>query len=569
MSSTSKPPRSRKVLLALMPFWDPFIPPLGISCLHGFLARQGIPVKKVDANIEKAFTDIYDRYFDTLKQNIPGDRRSNFYNIGKDVLRNHMMAHIYHTDQTGYQRLVKTLVLKTFFCDIADKEVKQLIHLLEIFYSGLESYLLGLVEKEKPDIVGLSVFKGSLPASLFAFKTVKENYPHIRTVMGGGIYADQLAPGSPDWDLFLEKTPFIDAFLIGEGELLFLKYLQDELPGNKKIFTLEDINGETLDISSGDVDIPDFSGFDLQYYPALAAYTSRSCPFLCKFCSETVRWGKYRKKSAQQVTAELTQLYEKHGYQSFLLSDSLLNPIITELANELYHSQVSFYWDGYLRVDQEVCDEQKTLGWRRGGFYRARLGVESGSQRVLDLMNKKITPRQIKAAIKNLAHAGIKTTTYWIIGYPGETEEDFQQTMKLVEELKNDIYEAEFNAFWYYASGQVNSDKWAGKSVFLYPETAVDMLVLPTRILDLYPGREETYRRLKRIYEHSCNLGIPNPYSLYDIFKADERWEKLHKNAVPSLLKFKEKGEPINECKFVKEFFSAQETQTLEGDWNF
>ena len=268
------------------------------------------------------------------------------------------------------------------------------------------------------------------------------------------------------------------------------------------------------------------------------------------------------------MVAELTRLYEKHGYQSFLLSDSLLNPIITELADELYHSEVSFYWDGYLRVDQEVCDEQKTLGWRKGGFYRARLGVESGSQRVLDLMNKKITPRQIKAAIKNLAHAGIKTTTYWIIGYPGETEEDFQQTMKLVEELKNDIYEAEFNAFWYYASGQVNSDNWAGKSVFLYPGTAVDMLVLPTRILDLYPGREETYRRLKRIYEHSCNLGIPNPYSLYDIFKADERWEKLHKNAVPSLLKLKEKGETINECKFVKEFFAAQETHTLEGDWN-
>ena len=542
MNSTSKPHRSRKVLLALMPFWDPFIPPQGISCLHGFLSRHGILVKKVDANIEKAFTDIYDRYFDTLKQTIPGDKQSNFYNIGKDVLRNHMMAHIYRNDETGYRQLVKTLVFKTFFCDIADEEVKQLNHLLEIFYRGLESYFLGLVEKEKPDIVGLSVFKGSLPASLFAFKTVKENYPHIRTVMGGGIFADQLAPGSPDWELFLEKTPFIDAFLIGEGELLFLKYLQDELPGNKKIFTLEDINGETLDISSGDVDIPDFSGFDLQYYPALAAYTSRSCPFLCKFCSETLRWGKYRKKSTQQVVAELTRLYEKHGYQSFLLSDSLLNPIITELADELYHSEVS--------------------------FYRARLGVESGSQRVLDLMNKKITPRQIKAAIKNLAHAGIKTTTYWIIGYPGETEEDFQQTMKLVEELKNDIYEAEFNAFWYYASGQVNSDNWAGKSVFLYPGTAVDMLVLPTRILDLYPGREETYRRLKRIYEHSCNLGIPNPYSLYDIFKADERWEKLHKNAVPSLLKLKEKGETINECKFVKEFFAAQETHTLEGDWN-
>ena len=173
-------------------------------------------------------------------------------------------------------------------------------------YTGLRRTPEEIIDrdlKEKPDVLGISVFKGSLPASLFAFKLAKEHNPRLTTVMGGGVFADQLAPGSPDWDLFLEKNPFIDKIIIGEGELLFLKLLRNELPGAQKIFTLGDINGEILNISS--LEIPDFSGFDLNYYPALAAYTSRSCPFQCNFCSETVRWGKYRKKDAEQVVSEI------------------------------------------------------------------------------------------------------------------------------------------------------------------------------------------------------------------------------------------------------------------------
>jgi hypothetical protein len=562
-----KPPVGEKILLVLLPFWDPLIPPMGISCLHSFLKKHGFNVKKVDANVEELFTGIHDRYCETLKQYIPENRRSNFYNIGKEVLRNHMIAHINHSDERAYIDLVKLLVFKTFFCKIDDNQVSRLSKLLDEFYAHLKVIFLKLLEEEKPDVLGISVFKGTFPSSLYAFKLTKENYPQIKTVMGGGIFADQLEPGCPDWEMFLEKTPFIDKFIIGEGELLFLKYLRGELPESQRIYTLNDIDGKTLDISSAG--IPDFSGFDLQYYPSLSAYTSRSCPFQCNFCSETVRWGRYRKKSATQVAAELMELYKMYGYRLFLMSDSLLNPTINALADELLNANVSLYWDGYLRVDKHTCDPQTTLQWRRGGFYRARLGVESGSPRLLELMNKKVTTEQIKKAVQNLGNVGIKTTTYWIIGYPGETEEDFQQTLDLIEELKNDIYEAEFNTFRYYVTGQVNSDHWTGKSILLYPETAVDMLLLPTRILDIPPSRKETYDRLNRVCEHCSQLQIPNPYSLQDIYKADKRWETLHKNAVPSLLKLKDTYNVIDECKHVKNLFTAKDTQKVEGDWGF
>ncbi|MGD2085227.1 MAG: radical SAM protein [Candidatus Aminicenantes bacterium] len=562
-----KTTRGRSVLLALLPFWDPLIPPMGISCLHGFLEKQGFHVTKADANIEKPFTEIQHRYFELLKQYIPEELRSNFYNIGKEILRNHMMAHTRYEDKQEYLQLVKLLVLKNFFFEIDNNRAARLSQILDKFYAQLKKYWLGLLQEVQPEVVGISIFSGTLPASLYAFKLTKEYNPGIRTVMGGGIFADQLAQGSPDLELLVEKSPFIDCFIIGEGELLLLKYLQDELTPGKRVYTLEDINGITPEISS--LGLPDFSGLDVQYYASLASYSSRSCPIQCSFCSETVQWGKYRRKSARLVAKELAALQHQYGSHLFVMSDSLLNPVISPLAREISRARLSLYWDGYLRIDKYVCDPQNTLEWRKGGFYRARLGVESGSQSVLDAMNKKITPARIKQAIKNLAQAGIKTTTYWIIGYPGETEADFQQTMALIEELKNDIYEAEFNTFRYYTNGQVNSPQWAGKSKRLYPEAFDHLLLFPPRVADMAPSREETYQRLNRVHQHCCRLRIPNPYSLHDIYLADERWEKLHPNAVPSLLKLKDSDILNNETRQVENFFPAQDTQKVEGDWGF
>jgi radical SAM superfamily enzyme YgiQ (UPF0313 family) len=557
----------KKILLAVLPFWDPLIPPMGISCLKSFLEKHGCCVKIVDANIEKELKEIYDQYFEVLKKFIPPDKRSNFYNIGKDVLRNHMMAHLHYEDEEDYIRLVKTVVYQTFFCNIDKPQVLEFNRVLALFFTRLSHYFLRLLNKEKPDVVGISVFKGTLPASLFAFRLTKKHFPETRTVMGGGIFADQLAPGSPDWELFLERTPYIDKIFIGEGELLFLTYLRGELPESQKVFTLKDINGEIPDISSAP--IPDFSDFQLQYYPYLASYTSRGCPFQCTFCSETVRWRKYRKKSPQQVVEELITLYKTHGSQLFLMSDSLLNPVITDLSREIKNSGISVYWDGYLRVDKHTCDPEMTHLWRQGGFYRARLGVESGSANILNAMEKKVSPGQIRETVKNLAAAGIKTTTYWVIGYPGETELDFRQTLELVEELKNDIYEAEFNAFWYFESGQVKSGQWSKRSTLLYPGSARDMLILQTRILDYAPSREETYSRMRRFLLHCEKLGIPNPYFLHDILKADERWKKLHKNAVPPVLEFKDKDVYIDECKQVKRFHLAENKLQDSLDFSF
>lgn len=546
-------PAEQTILLALLPFWTPSIPPLGISCLKSHLSKHGFHVVTRDANMVPAFREIYDMYFKTVEAFVPKYKRGNFFNIGMEVMRNHLMAHLHREDEDAYVKLVKNIFFQTFYSHINSLQVKKLNHILDQFYSRLDNYISELLLEVKPTVFGLSVFSGTLPASMFAFKLTKEKYPHIRTVMGGGTFSMELHQGAPNFAYFLEKAPYIDKVFIGEGENLFLSYLQGKLPEDQRVYTLKDISNGNIDVQS--VEVPDFKDFDLQAYPQLGAWSSRSCPFQCSFCSETVHWGKYRKKTPRQIVKELKALYNSYGNQVFMMGDSLLNIVVDGIASEFMNEDVALYWDGYLRADPPVCDVENAFRWRRGGLYRARLGVESGSQKILDAMHKKITVEQIIASVKALATAGVKTTTYWVVGHPGETAEDFQQTLDILTELKDYLWEAECNPFNYYLSGQVDSDLWMSefKRITLYPEEAKNMLITQTWVMeDCMPSREETYERVSKFVSHCEKLGIPNPYFEYEIYKADLRWKKLQKNAVPPLVEFKNGKNYIDECKHLR-----------------
>jgi radical SAM superfamily enzyme YgiQ (UPF0313 family) len=181
-------------------------------------------------------------------------------------------------------------------------------------------------------------------------------------------------------------------------------------------------------------------------------------------------------------------------------------------------------------------------------------------------MRKGITVEQIRGAVTGFALAGIKTTTYWVIGHPGETEEDFQMTLDLVEELKNSIYQAECNPFLYHYAGQNSTDEWKDKRKRLYPEKAKDMLIFDYWTLDTEPLREKANQRMHRFVNHCNKLGIPNPYSLKESFDADRRWKKLQKFAVPPMDEFNVEGASIHDN--LNERVFAENINRYDGDFN-
>jgi radical SAM superfamily enzyme YgiQ (UPF0313 family)/CDGSH-type Zn-finger protein len=561
-------PLPNKILLIMLPYWDPLIPPQGISHLKHFLQHHGYIVKTDDINTKKEFKLIYNNYFDVIRKYVPAAKQGNLFNIGQDVMRNHMIAHIHYKNETDYSELVKEIIYQTFFTRFNHQQAIELKKVLDEFYQLLQDYMLHLLISEKPGVLGLTVLRDTIGPAIFAFKLTKEKYPFIKTVMGGSVFSDHLLPGTPNFEYFLEQTPFIDKIIIGEGQNLFLKLLKGELPEEQRVFTIRDIGGETLGPSP--LNFPDMTDFNVsEEYPYIAAQVSFSCPYQCSFCNVKPYFGKYREKEPAQAFQEMKALYQKYGVQLFFMNDALLNRVATGLSEEMIDSDLAFYWDGYLRVDETVCDPEITLQWRRGGFYRARLGIESGSQRVLDMIHKGITTDQIKRTLISLAAAGIKTTAYWVIGHPGETDEDFLQTLLLLEETKDYIYEAECNSFIFGFAGQGDSETWKHKRKLLFPGNAKEMLIVQSWILDDLPSREETYERMNRFVQLCSKLGIPNPYSILDIHKADLRWKKLHRNAVPCLVDFKGTGAYIDECKSVKQLLLIQEKIEDQGDFGF
>ena len=108
----------KNVLLGILPYWDPLIPPSGIATLKGHLNAQGFNnIKTIDLIVEKKFQDLYNLYFSTLEKCVPKNSRGNFYNMGHNILQDHMMAHINKKDNRTYYDLIR-LMVKEEFCQV-------------------------------------------------------------------------------------------------------------------------------------------------------------------------------------------------------------------------------------------------------------------------------------------------------------------------------------------------------------------------------------------------------------------------------------------------------------------
>ncbi|MDX6694353.1 MAG: hypothetical protein QOF02_1956 [Blastocatellia bacterium] len=519
--TVKKSPQAGGIMLFKPPYFTPWTPPLGISILKSFLQPHGYSVKCFDFNTDPELWGMHHKYFGIV-QTLEDVSINDGYSKLWWILNAHMLAYANGASVEECARVLETII-PLYGIPRDEGVIKALLPLVERFYKQLEEAIESL-DLTGYTVVGTSTYSTSLGPSLFLLRKIKEKHPHIKTVMGGGIFADDLALGSDNLETLLREYDYIDHVILGEGELLFLKLLQGEL-SHKRVISITDLKGTTLEMK--DVPPPDFSDMKVDNYYHLTIEGARSCPFQCSFCSETIQWGDYRKKPMDLFASQVIALAEQNNINSFFMGDSLMNPYVMQFASELLERKADILYDGYLRADKPVTHRDRTGMWAKSGLYRVRLGIESASARVLDSMDKMTTPAVIADALRSLATAGIRATTYWIVGFPGETDEDFEETLDFIRENHRNIYELEAHPYYYYPYGQIGSRLYQCNS--LYPDDVTDIIKFRVwDIIDVRPTRHERYERLRRISDLASKLGLPNIYNMSDRYQAEDRWLMLH-----------------------------------------
>jgi len=173
--------------------------------------------------------------------------------------------------------------------------------------------------------------------------------------------------------------------------------------------------------------------------PAALLVTSRGCPNQCTFCDRSVFGNKIRANSATYVLGMIQNLYHVHGIREFQFRDDnflAFRPRLVELCRLLKLSGLGVTWSIAGRADMVNPEILELLA--DAGCWQIWYGIESGSQRVLDFVDKRLKLDKIKDAVTMTKKAGIDVGGFFMIGIPTETRNDIEATIKFSRKLKLD-----------------------------------------------------------------------------------------------------------------------------------
>jgi radical SAM superfamily enzyme YgiQ (UPF0313 family) len=196
--------------------------------------------------------------------------------------------------------------------------------------------------------------------------------------------------------------------------------------------------------SLDDLPMPKRDAIDLQPYlnawrtrhgtNAVSVSTMRGCPYSCRWCSRAVYGGSYRRRSPRQTVDEIESIVQRYAPDSLWFVDDVFtinHRWLDELTAELERRHLRVRYECITRADR--LDERVVGLLKRSGCFRVWIGAESGSQKILDAMDRRVTVERVREMIQLSKKHGIETGTFIMIGYPGETEADVDAT---IEHLK-------------------------------------------------------------------------------------------------------------------------------------
>ena len=298
-----------------------------------------------------------------------------------------------------------------------------------------------------PDYLLVNVAMPTLENDLKALDTSKEICPQIKTIAKGATFLT-LAKD------IMGKSRSLDFAIIGEAEYTLKEILEGKNPseilglcyksGNEIIQNDQRPFIENLD----ELPFPARHLVDNSIYRRpdnnkvqATIKVSRGCPFHCFFCLATPTAGsKVRKRSAENIITEIRECVEKYGITNFLFWSDIFDidkDWTMNLCRKIIESGLKITWSANTRADTADYEMAKLM--YKSGCRLVSIGVESGSQYMLDKMGKNITLDDVRKTVKLFKKAGIRIYNYFVIGLPWETEETVEDTIKFAIELNSDF----------------------------------------------------------------------------------------------------------------------------------
>jgi anaerobic magnesium-protoporphyrin IX monomethyl ester cyclase len=436
------------LILVSMPYIVPTSPPLGIASLKSYIeSNSKTQVTCIDIN--QLFTQ--DMINTIQEENKTIDQKAKeFLEISKLLKTDELYA-----DELKLKQSLKAF--SDFLTTINNNTIKTSKEYLQGERTDLDlmdKYTETILIK-KPELIGFSIgYPDQLKNSIAMAKRLKEKNPNIKIIFGGS-----LLDKSKKYSNFFKKHKLIVDYIIydqGESGLLAL-VKGKELTKIPNLVYMKDNetkqNHEGILTNFENVPFADFSDFKLsEYYTpnlVLPILSAKGCYWRrCSFCTHHNSYShKYAAKNVKRFVEELEHYNKTYRAKYFYFSDEMISaPRFEKIADEIISKRLNINYSALVKPTNDFS--LKILEkMHKSGCTILISGIESGNQRILDLIDKGTNVKANEEFLKHANIAGIKNVCYIFIGFPTETKEELEDTKNFIvnnEKIINYLLIAKF-----------------------------------------------------------------------------------------------------------------------------
>ena len=304
----------------------------------------------------------------------------------------------------------------------------------------------GALAEHRPAVLGLSVKSSTLEAALSVARLAKASDPRTLVVAGGP------HPSATGGQMLLD--PAVDVCVLGEGEATLVELLRAlergeplervrglvvrrgaRVTGTPPRAPLADLDALGFPARHAPETLLGFADYPPQAFAHLMA--TRGCPMNCLFCGSRDVWGRRtRFRSPEHVAAEVDHLRRSMGMSSFHFDDDtfgVTRAYLGRLCHALAGLDPPVAWSCEIHV--RLVDDQTIAQMKRAGCHTVQLGIESGDDAILRRIRKGFTVEQALEAARVIAAQGVRLHTFFMGGFPWETEQTLRRTHEVIRRL--------------------------------------------------------------------------------------------------------------------------------------